>query len=86
MLYPIYAVVIKIIGKGPSNRLSKPDGLTDENLTGCLQRYTFLGYESDRKRSSFQTNNVVLQMIPRENNCDFHERNRDIHIFTFSKI
>jgi hypothetical protein len=77
---------MKIMGKGPCDQLSKPRGSIDENLTGCLPRHVALGHERDRKYLTLKTNNAVLQMIPGENNCDFHRRNRDIHISTFFEI
>jgi hypothetical protein len=77
---------MKIMGKGKSNQLSKPRGSIDENLTGWLQRHIVLGYERNRKRLFLNINNMVLQTIPWEDNCDFLQRNPDIHVFTLSPI
>jgi hypothetical protein len=80
MLCPKYEVTMKIISTRTSNQLSKPRGSTDENLTGCLERYVVLGSERDQQHLNFTTNNRILQMIRMEDNCDFFE---EIEIFTF---
>jgi hypothetical protein len=71
---------------GMRNRLSKPRRSINKNLTGCLQRYVVLGYEKNRKYLEFKINNIVLQIIAREHNFDFHRRNRDIHFSSFSNL
>jgi hypothetical protein len=73
-----------VIAMGMRNRLSKPRERTNKNLTGCLQRYTVLQYEEKIVYLILNTNNIVLQIIPGEDNFDFHRINRDIHISTFS--
>jgi hypothetical protein len=54
------------------HQFSKPRGLIDDNLTGCLQRYAALGYER-----IFDTNNNVLQIITRKHNFDSHSTMRE---------
>jgi hypothetical protein len=43
-----------------------------------------LGYEQNRKDSKFKTTAMVLPIIPRDDNFDFHQRNRDADISLFS--
>jgi hypothetical protein len=43
-----------------------------------------LGYEQNRKYSKFKTTDMVLPIISRDDNFDFHQRNRDADISLFS--
>jgi hypothetical protein len=56
------------------NQPSNPRQSTTDNLTGCLQRYVAFGYERNGKYLDFKINNIVLQIIAREHNFDFHHR------------
>jgi hypothetical protein len=67
------------------NRPSEPRRSISENQIACLQRYIVLGYERKRRYSKFKINNIVLQIILREYNFDFHQRNRDIQFPSFSR-
>jgi hypothetical protein len=60
------------------NRLSKTHEWTHKNPTGCLQRYVVLQYERMIKYFILNTDNVVLQIIAREHNFDFHRRSREM--------
>jgi hypothetical protein len=82
---PIYEIIVKIMGRGTSNPLSKPRESIINNLTECLQRYIVFGYERHRKHINFKIHERVLQIIPNEDNCDFLQRNGDSHISTFLK-
>jgi hypothetical protein len=63
---------MNVIINGMRNRPSKPRRSINDNLTGCLERYAVLGYERKRKYLKFKINNIVLRIIPREHNFDFH--------------
>jgi hypothetical protein len=66
------------MGIGTSNQLFKPCGSIDENLAKCLQRHVVLGYERNRKYLYLNINNMVLQTVPWEDNCDFHQKTGEI--------
>jgi hypothetical protein len=66
------------------NDFSKPREPNNENWTGCPQRYGIFGYERKGKDLLCTANNKVLEIILREYNFDFHQRNRDIQISVFS--
>jgi hypothetical protein len=65
---------MKIIFHSKSLHLPKACGPTNENLTGCLQRYVFLGYEIMINDLSSNTKNSMLQIILMKRNFDFHRR------------
>jgi hypothetical protein len=71
-------VNLNVMVMGMRNRLWKRRGSIGKNLTGCLQRYVFLQYERMIKYLILNTNNIVLQIIPRENNFDSHRRPREM--------
>jgi hypothetical protein len=43
-----------------------------ENPAGYSQKSVVLGHENEKKEFIWNTNNMVLQMISREDNFDFH--------------
>jgi hypothetical protein len=67
-------VKLNIRVNGMRNRPLSPSRSIQENVTGCLQKYVVLKYEISRKYLKFKINNIVLQIILREHNFDFHHR------------
>jgi hypothetical protein len=77
-------VNVKIGGNRMKNCLSDPRGPNNANLTGWLQRCAVLGHEKKQKELFCTATNNVLEIIFRQQNLDFHQRHRDIHVSIFS--
>jgi hypothetical protein len=71
--------------KRKSNLLPNARRWMNENLTWRLQSYTVFGYERMVNDLNSNTNQKMFQIIPREHNFDFHQRDRVV-TFTFSHI
>jgi hypothetical protein len=80
MVRHIHKINVKTKLNGMRNWLFSPREMTNEKLMDRLQRCVVCGYETKRKYSTLKINHMVLQIISREDNLDFHRRNRDIHI------
>jgi hypothetical protein len=74
----IYKVALNVIAMGMRDRLFKRRQSIDENMTGCLQRYVIFQHERTMKYLISNTNNIVLQIIPRKHDFDFHCRRGEI--------
>jgi hypothetical protein len=65
---------MNIVAKGMTNWSAKRRQSIQGNLTRCLQRNVVFGYERMKKYSISNTNNIMLQIILKQHNFDFHGR------------